>query len=416
MEAETQATRIPKSGTRERILEAAFSFYRDYVFENVSLSKIASRVGISKAAIFKHFKTKDALIAAMDERAFSHLASVLQETQALFREGKRRDALALIISHLAGNREETFYLVSTVPRLTVDTIIIQLRGWGVSLFDNIFEQDGSLKDENLYYITVFTASTFLCFLMFWFSSAAGAAPAGSGESIAVFTEKFNRLIQDGLGCLEDIADFEALESRCDEGMAAVKPLNRAFTALVAVIERNGIPGVTVEAIAGELGLAKSSLYSSFKSKEDMMRKLIEEELTNLYGSVLCNVRAFSSCGERVYILMRTSLCYFLDRPGIISIFQSLVLSGRSHVLGEKLHAGRSDFCQPLEEIVKLDFVPSLPDVGISGFDRKMLLAWLFSLPTMLYMHCRIHRLGRNEMLCVVRRLYGFLNTGINGWN
>lgn len=414
MEAETQATRIPKSGTRERILEAAFSFYRDYVFENVSLSKIASRVGISKAAIFKHFKTKDALIEAMDERAFSHLAAVLQETQALFREGKRRDALVRIISHLAGNREETFYLVSTVPRLTVDAIIIQLRGRGVSLFDNIFEQDGTLKDENLYYITVFTASTFLCFLMFWFSSEE-ASPAGSGESIAAFTEKFNRLIQDGLGCLEDIVDFEALESRCDEGMAAVKPLNRAFTALVAVIERNGIPGVTVEAIAGELGLAKSSLYSSFKSKEDMMRKLIEEELTNLYGSVLCNVRAFSSCGERVYILMRTSLCYFLDRPGIISIFQSLVLSGRSHVLGEKLHAGRSDFCQPLEEIVKLDFVPSLPDVGISGFDRKMLLAWLFSLPTMLYMHCRIHRLGRNEMLCVVRRLYGFLNAGINGW-
>lgn len=408
-------TKTSRSGTRERIIEAAFSFYRDYVFENVSLSKIASRVGISKPAIFKHFKTKDALIEAMDERVFSHLAAVLQETQALFREGKRRDALALIISHLAGNREETFYLVSTVPRLTVDTIIVQLRGRGVSLFDNIFEHDGSLRDEKLYYITVFTASTFLCFLMFWFSSE-GATPAGSGESIAVFTEKFNRLIQDGLGCLEDIPDFESLESRCDEGMAAVKPLNRAFTALVAVIERNGIQGVTVEAIAGELGLAKSSLYSSFKSKEDMIRKLIEEELTNLYGSVLCNVRAFSSCGERVYILMRTSLCYFLDRPGIISIFQSLVLSGRSHVLGEELHAGRSDFCQPLEEIVKLDFVPSLPDVGIGGFDRKMLLAWLFSLPTMLYMHCRIHRLGRNEMLCVVRRLYGFLNEGINGWN
>ncbi len=407
-------TKTSRSGTRERIIEAAFSFYRDYVFENVSLSKIASRVGISKPAIFKHFKTKDALIEAMDERVFSHLAAVLQETQALFREGKRRDALALIISHLAGNREETFYLVSTVPRLTVDTIIVQLRGRGVSLFDNIFEHDGSLRDEKLYYITVFTASTFLCFLMFWFSSE-GAAPAGSGESIAVFTEKFNRLIQDGLGCLEDIPDFESLESRCDEGMAAVKPLNRAFTALVAVIERNGIQGVTVEAIAGELGLAKSSLYSSFKSKEDMIRKLIEEELTNLYGSVLCNVRAFSSCGERVYILMRTSLCYFLDRPGIISIFQSLVLSGRSHVLGEELHAGRSDFCQPLEEIVKLDFVPSLPDVGIGGFDRKMLLAWLFSLPTMLYMHCRIHRLGRNEMLCVVRRLYGCLNEGRNGW-
>lgn len=59
--------------TREKIIEKSFSFYHDPLFEDVSLSDIAQKVGITKAAIFKHFKNKEALVASMNEKILMKL-------------------------------------------------------------------------------------------------------------------------------------------------------------------------------------------------------------------------------------------------------------------------------------------------------------------------------------------------------
>ncbi len=401
-----------RSDTKERIIEAAFSFYRDLVFEKVSLAKIAAKVGISKPAIFKHFKTKDSLVEAMDDRVFSHLTIVLQEMELMFREGRKGDALSHIISYLARNREETYYLVSTIPRITTDAVFLQLRKRGVNLFDGIFNGDGSVKDENLYYLTVYASSTFLCFLMFWFASV-DAGQVADEEAILSFTTKFNTLFQNGLEGLEGISDFSVLQKRCLEGMSSAKELNRAFVALATVVEKKGLGGVTVEGIASEMGLAKSSLYSSFKNKEEMIFILIDEELSNLYATVLKNIEGLQSYGDRVYALMTTSMLYFFSRPEIITIFQSIVLSGRR--MDEEFGEGKGkESCRLLDAIMEEDLFPSLPDVGIKGFCREMLLSWFFALPAMLYLHCRVHSCSEEEMLRAVVKMYRFMAGGING--
>ncbi|MCR5621197.1 MAG: TetR/AcrR family transcriptional regulator [Treponema sp.] len=408
MEQESPVWNSQRSGTKERIIDAAFSFYKEFVFEKVSLSRIAAKVGISKPAIFKHFSSKDSLMEAMDERVFSHLTLVLQDMEQLLEEGRLGEALSRMIGHLALNREETFYLFSTLPGITIDSIFMRLRTRGISLFNNIFESDGSVKDRNLYYLTVFTSSTFLYFLLLWFSSP-GALQEHDDGFPATFIGKFNTLVQDGLCDLERIEDFEAVESACEAGMKAAKPLNRAFEALVSVIRKKGAQGVTVEGIASELGLAKSSLYSSFKNKDEMLRTLVGEELANFYEVIQENVGGLSSHGDRIYAIMRTSMLYFIARPGILSIFKGIVLSGQHPSLGG------GGGCQQLDWLVGVPLVPSLPDVGIEGFDQKMLLSWFFSLPAMLYMHCRVHRWEDDDMLLAVRKMYDFLVCGINGW-
>lgn len=403
MEQESSVRNSSRPGTRERIVEAAFSFYGNFVFEKVSLSRIADKVGISKPAIFKHFKTKDALLEEMDERVFSHLTTVLQEMDSLLREGRLGDALSLIIGQLARNREETFYLFSTLPGITIDSVLMRLRTRGVSLFDDIFNPDGSVRDKDRYLLTVFASSTFLYFLLLWFSS-----PSGSQGNASVFIGKFNAFILGGIPSLGSLPDLSAFEAACDRGMSAVRAPNRAFTALVSVIAKKGIQGVTVESIAGELGLAKSSLYSSFKSKDDMLRRLINEELSNLYASVQESITGLESCGGRVYAIMRTSMLYFIARPGILSIFKGIVLSGQHPSLGG------GDGCQELARLSELTLVPSVPDLGIEGFNHKMLLSWFFSLPAMLYLHCQGQGWGKEEMLPAVRKLYVFLSSGLKG--
>ena len=70
--------------TKERILSAAFSFYRTPCFTEISLSQIAEKVGITKAAIFKHFKNKDALKDAMKDKMYGDVAVVLKEMQQMY--------------------------------------------------------------------------------------------------------------------------------------------------------------------------------------------------------------------------------------------------------------------------------------------------------------------------------------------
>ena len=65
--------------TRETIISSAFSFYKKPVFKNISLSMIADRVGISKTAIYRHFKNKEDLEKAMTDRVYSDLYGILKK-------------------------------------------------------------------------------------------------------------------------------------------------------------------------------------------------------------------------------------------------------------------------------------------------------------------------------------------------
>ena len=54
-----------KRDTKQKILREAFILCGESKSSNFSLSEVADRVGISKTAIFRHFKNKDALIVEM---------------------------------------------------------------------------------------------------------------------------------------------------------------------------------------------------------------------------------------------------------------------------------------------------------------------------------------------------------------
>jgi AcrR family transcriptional regulator len=58
--AETDGT-----GTRERILEVALDLFIEQGFEKTSLREIAERVGVTKAALYYHFESKDEILLAL---------------------------------------------------------------------------------------------------------------------------------------------------------------------------------------------------------------------------------------------------------------------------------------------------------------------------------------------------------------
>src|SRR6266480_3236421 len=56
--------------TRSRIQEIALELFTEHGYEATSLREIAERLGVTKAALYYHFKSKDEIVASfMEDRA-----------------------------------------------------------------------------------------------------------------------------------------------------------------------------------------------------------------------------------------------------------------------------------------------------------------------------------------------------------
>jgi AcrR family transcriptional regulator len=87
-----------KTQTRERILDAAYGLFWRQGFLRVSLDEIAARAGITKRALYQHFRSKDDLMAATLEHS-SRLA--LARFQRFSRPPRRDELIDSFFADLA---------------------------------------------------------------------------------------------------------------------------------------------------------------------------------------------------------------------------------------------------------------------------------------------------------------------------
>ncbi|MBO6219536.1 MAG: TetR/AcrR family transcriptional regulator, partial [Treponema sp.] len=73
------AKNLNSKPTKELILDAAFSFLERPFFSSFSMNELAAKVGISKPAIYRHFKNKDDLLDAMENRIVDNMADLLKD-------------------------------------------------------------------------------------------------------------------------------------------------------------------------------------------------------------------------------------------------------------------------------------------------------------------------------------------------
>jgi AcrR family transcriptional regulator len=66
-----------RTGTRARILNAALDVFSEYGFEGSSLQQIADRLGLTKAALYYYFRSKDELLGALVEPVIAELDEIL---------------------------------------------------------------------------------------------------------------------------------------------------------------------------------------------------------------------------------------------------------------------------------------------------------------------------------------------------
>jgi AcrR family transcriptional regulator len=73
---------VPRSATQNRIITAALGLFADHGVNGTSLQMIADTIGVTKAAIYHQFKTKDEIVVAAVEVELVKLERVLDAADA----------------------------------------------------------------------------------------------------------------------------------------------------------------------------------------------------------------------------------------------------------------------------------------------------------------------------------------------
>lgn len=92
---------VEYSAARTRVLDAALDLFADYGVSGTSLQMIADTVGITKAAVYHQFRTKEIIVLAVTERELGRLGPALEEAEAHGDGLQARDALLVSVIEMA---------------------------------------------------------------------------------------------------------------------------------------------------------------------------------------------------------------------------------------------------------------------------------------------------------------------------
>jgi AcrR family transcriptional regulator len=86
-------TAVPAEDTRTRLVQTALRLFAEHGVEGTSLQMIADALGVTKAAVYYHFKTKDEITEAVAAPGIRELDDLVIQAAAQKRRGAQIDLL-----------------------------------------------------------------------------------------------------------------------------------------------------------------------------------------------------------------------------------------------------------------------------------------------------------------------------------
>ncbi len=111
---------ITRSAAQVRILDAALGFIAEHGVGGTSLQMIADAVGVTKAAVYHQFKTKEQIVIALTERELGGLEETLEAAEAHDHPSQARELLLDRVIELAVERR------GAASTLQFDPVIVRL--------------------------------------------------------------------------------------------------------------------------------------------------------------------------------------------------------------------------------------------------------------------------------------------------
>ncbi len=310
---------------QKQIIETAFKVWGEEFFYNTSLISLAKALGISKAALYRYFKNKEALIEAMREDFLEVHRNICKK---MYKEAEGKSfAQRLEIFHhnflrfyaenywyyrfafifLLPHTEEGFHQIEEIRNLQHGMFpplhLKQEFGW-------------SEKEVPTAQRYIFSAGTFL---LNW-----GNIKEIQEEKQLTSSELMDlndKLLLEGMGGAEKnrLPDFKHVEETCKLEVEDLLPKDPLFAAISKVVAEEGLWDASLEKIARSAGMSKSSLYFHFQDRNEMLWKMIDRERHQLGTLFLERSAKFEMFEERLYAYFAIFAWYLERRPEFLAV-------------------------------------------------------------------------------------------------
>ncbi len=402
-----------KKNTRQLILDAAFSFFLEPRFRDFSINELASRVGITKPAIYRYFSGKDALLLEMEKYYFDSIAVRLRVMQSSF---KPIIPFAELIQFFVENPELINY---TIFKMTNDgnferTFAEAMLARGVRDEFGYLSSLHSLKEDFLERVQqLYAGFSILFFIKIREKISKNGNCVGSPE---IFGRKLVQFLLGGFFgvCKKGETAFpqkiskarkEEHSKECAIFQGLFPEENAIFKAIASCCEKCGMSSVTLERIADELGMAKSSLYYYFDSKSQMLTSLMERELSLLTEFIRENSVEARNFSEYIWVLFHSEIEFFCLRPSIIPVLGWMIQNVSVTSLSTNSETPQTIW----EKRMKMLF--ESVDLGFP-LPPSYLMIWLGSLPAVAIIFGRKHSLSREELFLLIEMIFDFVQNGL----
>ncbi|MDR1950422.1 MAG: TetR/AcrR family transcriptional regulator [Spirochaetaceae bacterium] len=412
--------------TNQDIIKTALRVWGRELYRSTSLGDLARELGVSKAALYRHFTSKGELMEAMREYCFDDYASFLRpHCETALKTGNRVRAIPVLFRHIAEyyirNRNIfVFFMIQVYGDMSEGYVADQMGRRGIDV--------GNLRQftENMEaYPSV--GQFLIVSLVFWVARFHKVAhrqeTAPSGELVRKTIAGVEKKINSGLaldrGRIEAL-DYEKLEAvtaavtvTALEAKSAPDENRDILRAVGAVVAEVGPWNASMEMVARRSGLSKSGLYAHFRNRQDMLRQLFLTEIERIIGLAKKNIKLSAAPEEQLYLGIFSIVSYLRSH--------SEILIALNWVRTRRLNLGRSS--DP-------DLFRVFEDIAIEALKDDENTHWIL----FLVLNTMVHWSKRNSTAHApreprqpaegdfsdmpnrsVRRLYRFIGLGSEGF-
>ncbi len=374
-----------KRNTRNEIIESAITLMAEMPLDKPSLADIVAEVGISKAAVYRHFKSKQDLDDEIERILRSEVEHIIEVAE------KYPDDIAPIMKEMA------IMIGSNPNHMRVLFMSILKNAFLKIKLNRIFSGKGYREDT--------TSSIFFATL---FGTHIELSKYQKKEMKEAEAEK---MVNHILTCMDNgVLDMPQIPSRrmqqifteCIPEREELKE-DKYLTAVSNILVKYGTTSITIKNIASELGQAESTLYSKFTTKEEMIAYTAKKEMKNLIAPLRAAMNRYEKDEEKLFAMYAYIVNYIAFSPELTCVVLLLSLdqntTNRHRVKHEEL------FSNFIEEI-------PIKDIYLKhDSDISHLKYWCFGLAVVLSFMMKNYSIKDRETNIIA--LNGYLRNGIH---
>ncbi|MER5862299.1 helix-turn-helix domain-containing protein [Kitasatospora sp. NPDC002040] len=178
----------PRTDTRARIIEVALELFAEQGYEKTSLREIADRLGVTKAALYYHFKTKDDIVHGIVESMAAPIDQAIAWGEGQEWSAELRDEL---VRRFAAGMAERAPLLrffhENQPALRESPAGLQFKARMIAMIRLVHGPDASFQDRLRAAMALFSINTALFLLKQ--DQESPADPACGGDHAAASLEE-----------------------------------------------------------------------------------------------------------------------------------------------------------------------------------------------------------------------------------